>query len=316
MVPCAIVLALLATNRSLADDQAADTKLQYATAWLQCTPPPGSTAQAEERFWATQLAKLQMPMALGTALKRIEDSTTESPARSIVRDQKDPVGWLQRQLRIARFNDSELILVSLALPDQLAAAQFVNAIVDVYLQNALQQPQAELAQRRAEAQARVAQLEKQLAANCQKLSLLQAELPGDSAETLRAQLQLLRQDRLATENRLLDLSLAAIQAPQPASGSADEHAIEEKLRQQQTEQAEALLQQLLEQRQGQILETESKLRHYLQAEWNPALILLRSEIAGLQDAIRQSQDELVTLQRQNSTPPTVRLLERPSEAAE
>src|SRR5690606_10324560 len=75
-----------------------------------------------------QIELIRSPLVLGPAL-----SNPEVASLPQLQQQKDPVGWLARNLRVANVGDSEIFEVSFDSPDGQGAARLVNAIMESYL---------------------------------------------------------------------------------------------------------------------------------------------------------------------------------------
>ncbi len=96
-------------------------------------------AQREEDFALTrrtQAAIIKSRAVLGAALR--QPAVAKLP---LVRQQRDPLRWLERALRVDSPNDAELLRVGMTgyQPDEMAAV--VNAVVEVYLKEFAQQEQ-------------------------------------------------------------------------------------------------------------------------------------------------------------------------------
>lgn len=103
-----------------------------AAAWLQIQETPThlayQTHDSPRRFVQNQIELIRSPLVLGPAL-----SNPEVASLPQLQQQKDPVGWLARNLRVANVGDSEIFEVSFDSPDGQGAARLVNAIMESYL---------------------------------------------------------------------------------------------------------------------------------------------------------------------------------------
>jgi len=289
----------------------APTGLEEANAWLICTDPQPRDPRDPSIFRETQVAVIGSPSVLTAALHQIEKEGAGSAAQAILSEQSAPLVWLSQLLKVQSLVGTELIRISLQLPDEKAATEIVNAVIDAYLQTVIQQRQGDLARQQEVLTMRIAQSSQELAKRCQNLAAVQGELQIDSVDSLRDHLQLLRQDRLALRQRLIELQLAAIQASDPERNADDERALQQKIREDKQARSVAVLKEGLEQTEVQIHDTEDRLRNSLGMEFNPSLVTLRTEIDALKEVLRAARQELVQLDRASSAPLPVRVLERP-----
>lgn len=86
------------------------------------------SAQDFEVFKRTQMALIQSRLVLGSALKR-----PEVAALKVVKDQKDPVSWLEENLRVDYPHDAEILRISMRGSDPKELAKLVNAVAGVYV---------------------------------------------------------------------------------------------------------------------------------------------------------------------------------------
>jgi hypothetical protein len=137
---CAAAWAMIsATGKPAnADDKAngkANAGLVEASACLQVglnekmlTSATGQNLQAEfEIYKKTQKQLLLNPLVLQAALRN-----PEIAALKLIKDRKDPIDWLARNLQIAFPDDAKIMQISIAGPDRKECAILVNAVVDAY----------------------------------------------------------------------------------------------------------------------------------------------------------------------------------------
>lgn len=158
--PLALLIALRRRVR-LAVGLAALAAALAATAAYIVVPPAKYTAQAMlhvaaeqprilvktaesqseySSYQRTQLAMLRSRLVLGTALKRPE--IAQSPT---IKQQVEPVEWLDKQLKIDFAESSEILRISLSGIDPVEPAKLVNAVVQAYLDEVVN---VEVSQRR------------------------------------------------------------------------------------------------------------------------------------------------------------------------
>jgi len=91
-------------------------------------PPERFTRDAFEIYKNTQAQLLKSRFVLTAALRKPEVAKLQS-----VRQQGDPIRWLQNQLQVSFPGDAEIMKVSLAGEEPKESVPLLNAIVDAYL---------------------------------------------------------------------------------------------------------------------------------------------------------------------------------------
>lgn len=136
----------------------------------------------------TQLQLLRSPFVLSAALRDPEIS-----ALKIVRAERDPIIWLQEELRVFFPSDAEIMQVELTEYDKVEVKELVNAVIDAYLVEIVQ---AEENQRRG----RLTQLDRVFTDKENETRSKRAGLKGladqlgtTSTDTLSVQQQMLTQ---------------------------------------------------------------------------------------------------------------------------
>ena len=81
-----------------------------------------------EVFKNTQLGLIKSPYVLMAALRKQDIANL-----SIVKQENDPLSWLQSELNALYINDSEIMRVSLTSKQSKEATDLVNAVVDAYI---------------------------------------------------------------------------------------------------------------------------------------------------------------------------------------
>jgi polysaccharide biosynthesis transport protein len=117
-------------------------------------------------YKSTQKQLLLQPLSLSKALK-----DPEVAVLSLVREQPDPISWLQGKLDVQFPDNSEMMNISLRLADPVAAHKIVKSVVDVYMADVVEKE-------RAERLLRVERLEKILVASEDKVRKKRGELSG------------------------------------------------------------------------------------------------------------------------------------------
>ena len=142
----AVVILLLGCERpARADDDANSAKVS-ATAYLRVamnrdmilghattdrmlTPAAGANGQTEyEIFKNTQRQFLLSPLVLRAALNQPGIGEL-----AVIKNQKNPIDWLGRNLQVTFPGNAEIMKVSLAGASQKELATLVNAVVDAYM---------------------------------------------------------------------------------------------------------------------------------------------------------------------------------------
>ncbi len=98
-----------------------------------------SSARSDYRGYKnTQKQLLLQPLSLSKALKDPEVATL-----SVVRENADPISWLQDKLEVQFPDNSEMMNVTLRLTDPVAAHKIVKSVVDVYMADVVEKERAE-----------------------------------------------------------------------------------------------------------------------------------------------------------------------------
>ena len=147
-------------------------------------------ARTEARsFKSTQRQLLLQPLSLNKALK--ESGVAQSP---IIREMQNPITFLQKNIKVVFPEESEIMNVSLTLPDGNVAHKIVKAVVDTYMAEVVDKEKSERAYR-------IERLEKILAESKEKVRKKLNELSntveqlgtGDSMTLNLAQQNVLQQ---------------------------------------------------------------------------------------------------------------------------
>ena len=117
-------------------------------------------------YKSTQKQLLLQPLSLSKAIKEPEIAVLAA-----VREQPDPITWLQNKLDVQFPDNSEMMNISLKLADPVAAHKIVKSVVDVYMADVVEKE-------RAERLLRVERLEKILVAAEDKVRKKRGELSG------------------------------------------------------------------------------------------------------------------------------------------
>jgi len=107
------------------------------TAMAMLSPPPAYDADKKaEIFWATQLALIKSQFVLKSVLEQPQIADTK-----IVKSQKDPVVWLQKELHVSRIPDSPVLRFQFNCPAEEAATgvKILDVLLQVYKQDIEQQ---------------------------------------------------------------------------------------------------------------------------------------------------------------------------------
>jgi hypothetical protein len=91
-------------------------------------PPERFSRDAFEIYKNTQAQLLKSRLVLTAAVRKPEVAKLQC-----VRQQRDPITWLQNRLQVSFPGDAEIMKVSLAAEEPKESALLVNAIVDAYL---------------------------------------------------------------------------------------------------------------------------------------------------------------------------------------
>lgn len=114
----------------------------------------------------TQRQLMVQPFVLNSALK-----VSEVASLPFIQQNPDPIGWLQKELRLSFPDEAEIMNVSLTTKDPVVSHRIVKAIVDTYMRDVVEKEQAER-------MGRVDRLEKILAAAEDKVRKKRGELTG------------------------------------------------------------------------------------------------------------------------------------------
>ena len=117
-------------------------------------------------YKATQRQLLLQPLSLSKALK-----DPEVAVLPVIREQVDPISWLQQKLEVTFPDKSEMMNVSLKLTDAVAAHKICKSVVDVYMADVVEKE-------RSERLLRVERLEKILVTAEDKARKKRGELSG------------------------------------------------------------------------------------------------------------------------------------------
>ena len=91
-----------------------------------------------KNFKNTQRQLMLQPFVLNKALK--DSETALSP---LFKGIKDPIAWLQKELKVTFPDEAEIMNVSLQLPDPVIAHKIVKAVVDTYLNDVVAKEKSE-----------------------------------------------------------------------------------------------------------------------------------------------------------------------------
>ena len=160
-----------------------------------------SDASAYRGYRSTQKQLLLQPLSLSKALKDPEVAILEA-----VREQADPISWLQEKLEVQFPDGSEMMNISLKLTDPVAAHKIVKSVVDVYMADVVEKE-------RAERLLRVDRLEKILVAAEDKVRKKRGELSGlvDRLGTSDSNTLNLAQQALLSQFSFLRTELSRVQ---------------------------------------------------------------------------------------------------------
>ncbi|MBN1588202.1 MAG: hypothetical protein JW888_01670 [Pirellulales bacterium] len=173
---------------------AARKKEDAAGAMIQISMRPPSllgTGQHEDSieeykiFRATQAQLIKSPMVLMAALRKPEIAELSIYQR----EEADPVAWLQDSLEVSFPVDSEIMRVTLADGNTEEAAKMVQAVVDAYLDDVVENERKEKHRTLAELDRLLADKEQDIRHRRSTLKRLGDELGTTDPETLRVQTQ-------------------------------------------------------------------------------------------------------------------------------
>jgi capsular exopolysaccharide synthesis family protein len=162
-------------------------------------------------FQKTQAARIKGRLVLGTALAR-----DDVKRLSIVREQNDPITWLEDELKVDAPDGSEVMIVSLAANDPVEPVTLVQAVVKSYEEQVVNAERDRRQARVHELEGIYAKTDKQLRQDkedlrqrVEKLSTGDKDLVAQQQVTLMAdvteakrQYSQTRQDRMTSERRL------------------------------------------------------------------------------------------------------------------
>ena len=86
----------------------------------------------------TQRQLLLQPTALNKAIKDSEVASLQQ-----IRENPDPVGWLQKKLKVVYPDDAEIMNVTFTSTDPVTAHRIVKAVVDVYMKDVVEKDRLE-----------------------------------------------------------------------------------------------------------------------------------------------------------------------------
>ena len=160
-----------------------------------------SDATAYKGYKATQKQLLLQPLSLSKALK-----DPEVAALPAVREQPDPISWLQEKLDVQFPDNSEMMNISLKLTDAVAAHKIAKSVVDVYMADVVEKE-------RAERMLRVERLEKILVSAEDKARKKRGELSSlvDRLGTSDSNTLNLQQQALLSQFSFLRTELSKVQ---------------------------------------------------------------------------------------------------------
>jgi succinoglycan biosynthesis transport protein ExoP len=118
-----------------------------AVAWLRVRANPGTFSGASagdyEQYRKTQLQLIKSPFVLTAALRRPGIANL-----SMLVDEKDPVGWLTKNMQVSAPSEAEVVQVRLRGPDPREVTQIVNAVTQAYLTDVVSKEKTERLARR------------------------------------------------------------------------------------------------------------------------------------------------------------------------
>ena len=200
-----------------------------AVAWLRVRDKAGmlSTAGRDgaeyEAYRKTQVQLIKSPFVLSSALRRPGVADCEA-----LRDESDPVGWLESLITVTAPPHSEVLQIGLRGERPAETALIVNAVTQSYLDDIVSQERRERLRRRDALEKKYKENMKELRSRHETFNSLARTLgTGDSQEVLTQrgifldQLGSLRMQRSKTEQEIagIDAELAILQAR--ANGSID-----------------------------------------------------------------------------------------------
>jgi succinoglycan biosynthesis transport protein ExoP len=162
-------------------------------------------------YQRTQVARLRNRSVLTHALGKPEVAALET-IKALLKDNGDPVDWLEERMEADFPGGSEVLEVSIAgeKPDDLA--RIVNAVIDSYMTLVVDEEQKERLRRLEELQKLWDRYQKDLKLKRQALENLAAEIGSDSKDELTisrqfksAQLGLIQSELFRVQNDLLKL---------------------------------------------------------------------------------------------------------------
>ncbi len=200
-----------------------------AVAWLRVRDKAGmlSTVGRDgaeyEAYRKTQVQLIKSPFVLASALRRPE--VADSAA---LRDEPDPVGWLESSITVTAPSHSEVLQIGLRGERPAETALIVNAVTQSYLDDIVSQERRERLRRRDALEKKYKENMKELRSRHETFNSLARTLgTGDSQEVLTErgilldQLGALRMQISKTEQEIagIDAELSILQAR--ADGSLD-----------------------------------------------------------------------------------------------
>ena len=208
-----------------------------AVAWLRVRDKAGmlSTVGRDgaeyEAYRKTQVQLIKSPFVLSSALRR--PGVADSAA---MRDEPDPVGWLESAITVTAPSHSEVLQIGLRGERPAETALIVNAVTQSYLDDIVSQERRERLRRRDALEKKYQENMKELRSRHETFNSLARSLgTGDSQEVLTErgilldQLGSLRMQISKTEQEIagIDAELAILQARADGSLDAGEAVAEE-----------------------------------------------------------------------------------------
>jgi len=198
-----------------------------AVAWMRVRSNPGTFsggvgAGEYDQYRKTQLQLIKSPFVLNSALRRPGISNLES-----LREERDQVGWLTRQLQVAAPAESEVVQIRMSGENPREVQQIVNAVTQAYLTDVVNKERTERLARRdmlekkykenmAEVRTRLEtfnNLARSLGTRDSAEVATQRSLLLDHLGTLRAQLTQLQRDIVQIDTELALIDATARQQP-------------------------------------------------------------------------------------------------------
>ncbi|MDA1039148.1 MAG: hypothetical protein O3A37_02495 [Planctomycetota bacterium] len=208
-----------------------------AVAWLRVRDKAGmlSTAGRDgaeyEAYRKTQVQLIKSPFVLSSALRRPAVADCNA-----LRDEPDPVGWLESSITVTAPPHSEVLQIGLRGVRPAETALIVNAVTQSYLDDIVSQERRERLRRRDALEKKYKENMKELRSRHETFNALARSLgTGDSQEVLTQRgilldkLGSLRMQMAQTQKEIagIEIELAIVQARVSGSIDADEPVAEE-----------------------------------------------------------------------------------------